>query len=159
MALDQVVSWRGHLARCLTVTCSSATIHLAKCMDWSLIQVTSRTAQGGSVHGVWKGLYFLNERVSLNDIPLISCIESIELLRGRGLLSTCCNRALYVMFWTNCNGKRMISMQPGLSMLGSQSCKNKPLHDKQSSFKCTDRLLARKCYREWLGIIYTMSFF
>ena len=36
-------SWWGHLARWLTVTCSSAAIHLAKCTDWSLIQVTSRT--------------------------------------------------------------------------------------------------------------------
>ncbi len=32
-----------NLTRCLTVTCSSAAIHLAKCTDWSLIQVTSRT--------------------------------------------------------------------------------------------------------------------
>ncbi len=34
--IDQVVSWWGHLTRCMTVTCSSAGIHLAKCMDWSL---------------------------------------------------------------------------------------------------------------------------
>ena len=27
---------------CLTLTCSSAAIHLAKCMNWSLIHVTSR---------------------------------------------------------------------------------------------------------------------
>ena len=35
--------WWGHLSRCLTVTCSSAAIHSAKCTNWSLIQVTSRT--------------------------------------------------------------------------------------------------------------------
>ena len=42
LILRQVSSW-GHLTRVMTVTCSSATIHLAKCRDWSLIQVMSQT--------------------------------------------------------------------------------------------------------------------
>ena len=33
----------AHLSRCRTVTCPSSCIHSAKCMVWSLIQVTSRT--------------------------------------------------------------------------------------------------------------------
>ncbi len=34
---------KGHLPRCLGVTGSSAGIHLAKCTEWSLIQVASGT--------------------------------------------------------------------------------------------------------------------
>ncbi len=41
MAPGQVVSWWGHLPRCLGVTWSSAVILLAKCMAWSLIKVIS----------------------------------------------------------------------------------------------------------------------
>ncbi len=40
---DQVVSWWEHLTRCLTVTRSTAGIHLARCADLSLIQVISWT--------------------------------------------------------------------------------------------------------------------
>ena len=54
-----VITWLSaaicHLTKCLsekmerycftTVTCSSATIHLAKCMDWSLIKVISQTEE------------------------------------------------------------------------------------------------------------------
>ena len=42
--MNQRSSKISPLTRCLTVTCSSGGIHLAKCMDWPLIQVISQTA-------------------------------------------------------------------------------------------------------------------
>ncbi len=39
----------------MTVTCSSATIHLAKCMNWSLIQVMSKTVDILFKWALWCG--------------------------------------------------------------------------------------------------------
>ncbi len=70
MALDQVDSEWGHLARYPTVTCSSAAIHLAKCTDWSLIQVTSLTEHPRKLHRLG-GTYYMQSAWSVSIFEII----------------------------------------------------------------------------------------
>ena len=42
MCEQMIFEWT-HIVNLMTVTCSSAGIHLAKCTEWALIQVISRT--------------------------------------------------------------------------------------------------------------------
>ncbi len=77
LTCGQVVSWWGHLIRCLAVTWSSAGIHFVKCMDWSLIQVTSRTVVLGTSSSVPKAAM----RKTLFRTLLIVLDKAVKLLQ------------------------------------------------------------------------------